>query len=234
VTRPRILDLFGCAGIGADGYAAAGFDVTSVDLDAAALRHNPHDTLEADALDVLADEAFLSLFDAVHASPPCQTYSITRHTHAVEHPDLLGPVLEALRAQPLPWIVENVPGAPMPGALVLCGSEFGLGAYDPATDRRVTLRRHRLFLASFDLWGAGGCTCAADRAAGRIAGIYGGGSKDLGHARTVRHGGYTPAADVAREMLGVTRPVPYRYLTQAIPAAYTLHLGEQLRDVIGR
>ena len=33
--RPRLLDLFGCAGIGADGYAAAGFDVTSVDIDRA-------------------------------------------------------------------------------------------------------------------------------------------------------------------------------------------------------
>jgi DNA (cytosine-5)-methyltransferase 1 len=228
VTRPRLLDLFSCAGVAGDGYTAAGFDVVAVDIDAAALRHNPHSPVLRDALDVLQDRAFMAGFDAVHASPPCQAYSVTRHTHDVAHPDLLGPVLDLLRAQPLPWVVENVPGAPMPGALVLCGSEFGLRAWDPATESTVALRRHRLFLSSVDLWGAGGCTCAADRAAGRIAGVYGGGSRDLTHARTVRQGGYTPAPDVARALMGVERPVPWKYLTQAIPPAYTRHVGEAL------
>lgn len=230
MTAPRLLDLFGCAGIGADGYAAAGFAVTSVDADHRPLAHNPHDTLHADALDVLRDRDYLAGFDAIHASPPCQAYSVTRHSHSTDHPDLLPAVLDLLRAQPLPWVVENVPGAPMPGALTLCGSEFGLSAYDPATDSRVTLRRHRLFLASFDLWGAGGCTCSADRAAGRIAGVYGGGSVDRSHARLVRRGGYTPGATVGAALLGVTRPVPWKYLTQCIPPAFTQFIGEQLRS----
>lgn len=232
MTRPRLLDLFACAGVGGDGYASAGFDVTAVDMDPRPLKHNPHNPIHADALEVLRDRAFVESFDVIHASPPCQAYSITKHTHSTEHPDLLGPVLELLRTYDVPWIVENVPGAPMPGALVLCGSEFGLSAYDPATESTVTLKRHRLFLASFDLWGAGGCTCAADRAAGRIAGVYGGGSTDQHHARHVRRGGYTPAPDVARELLGVTRPVPWKYLTQCIPPAYTRHLGEQARAVL--
>ena len=231
--RLRLLDLFGCAGVGADGYAAAGFEVTSVDLNAAALRHNPHAATVGDALEVLADTDYLAGFDAIHASPPCQAYSVTRHSHDTAHPELLGPVLDLLRAQDLPWIVENVPGAPMPGALVLCGSEFGLTAWDPASQRHVALKRHRLFLASFDLWGAGGCTCAADRAAGRIACVYGGGSTDRRHAREVRRGGYTPSPSVARALMGVDRPVPWKYLTQAIPPAYTQHLGEQLRAYLG-
>lgn len=114
MSRPRLLDLFACAGIAGDGYAAAGFDVTAVDVDRRALRHNPHNPINADAMEVLADTAFLSTFDVIHASPPCQAYSITKHTHDRTHPDLLAPVLDALRAQPVPWIVENVPGAPMP------------------------------------------------------------------------------------------------------------------------
>lgn len=228
MTRPRLLDLFACAGVGGDGYTLAGFDVTAVDLNAAALRHNPHNPRVGDALEVLADVDYLATFDVIHASPPCQAYSITKHSHGREHPDLLGPVLDLLRAQPVPWIVENVPGAPMPGALTLCGSEFGLRAYDPASDRTVALKRHRLFMSSVDLWGAGGCTCAADRAAGRIAGVYGGGSTDRNHARNVRRGGYTPAPDVGRALFGVTRPVPWKYLTQAIPPAYTRFLGEQM------
>lgn len=235
MTRPRLLDLFCCAGIGGDGYAAAGFDVHGVDVDAAALRHNPHPHTLADALDVLSDASFLAGFDAIHASPPCQAYSVTKHAHSVEHPQLLGPVLDALRGQSLPWVVENVPGAPMPGALVLCGSEFGLSAYDPRSDRVVTLKRHRLFLASFDLWGAGGCTCAADRAAQRIAGVYAGARADHVEARTERRGGYAVSdRTAAAALLGIDRetPPPIKYQQQSIPPAYTHHVGEQLLSVV--
>lgn len=235
MSRPRLLDLFACAGIAGDGYAAAGFDVTAVDVDRAALRHNPHNPIHADAMEVLSDTAFLSTFDVIHASPPCQAYSITKHTHAASHPDLLGPVLAALRAQDVPWIVENVPGAPMPGALVLCGSEFGLRAWDAASQRTVSLRRHRLFLASTDLWGAGGCTCSDDRARQRIAGVYGGATRDHVSARLERKGGYAVTdRATAAALLGITRPdpPPIRYMQQCIPPAYTRFLGEQLLGAI--
>lgn len=227
----RLLDLFHCAGVIADGYAAAGFDVVGVDLDAAALKHSPHETIHADALEVLADRSFVETFDAIHASPPCQHYSITRHTHDATHPDLVGPVLDLLSSYAIPWAVENVPGAPLPGALTLCGSEFGLRAYDPRSDRVVALKRHRLFHASIDLWGAGGCTCSADRRAGRIAGVYGGTTRDHLSARHDRRGGYAITdRDTAAALLGVTRetPPPLRYLQQAVPPAYGLHIGEQL------
>jgi DNA (cytosine-5)-methyltransferase 1 len=229
-----VLDLFACAGIGADGYAAAGYDVVGVDVDADALRHNPHETLVADAMDLLADPAFLATFDLIHASPPCWRFTRgnAQDRGDPKHPDLLTPTLALLRAQSTPWIVENVPDAPMPGALVLCGTEFGLAAHDPGRDQLVTLKRHRLFLASFDLWGAGGCYCAADRARGRIAGIYKSGSVKREKAKIGRKG-YTPAAEVAAALLGLDRYVPYRYMTQAIPPAYTEFLGRQALDLVG-
>lgn len=236
MTRPVLLDLFHGAGGIADGYARAGFDVVGVDLNRAALRHSPHPTVQADAMAVLAGGVIdLSRVDAIHASPPCQAYSVTRHTHDNTHPDLLGPVVAALtawgEATGRPWVVENVPGAPMPGALVLCGSEFGLRAHDPATGT-VALRRHRLFLSNVHLWGAGGCTCAGDRAAGRIAGVYGGGSVDRS-AGSAPRGGYTPPPAVGLALLGLDRPMPWRYLTQAIPPAYGAFIGEQLREHLG-
>lgn len=228
--RPVLLDLFACAGAAGDGYAAAGFRVVAVDNNPRALRHNPHAGFTADALAVLEDVDYLSMFDAIHASPPCQAYSITRHAHTNEHPDLLGPVLDLLRRQAVPWVVENVPGAPMPGAVTLCGTEFGLSAHDPASDSVLYLKRHRLFLASFDLWGAGGCSCAARR--GRIGGVYGGGSEDRTHAREVRRGGYTPRPDVGRALIGLDRPIPWTYLTQSIPPAYTRFIGEQMMSEV--
>lgn len=66
--KPRLLDLFCCAGGAGMGYARAGFEIVGVDV----VRHqnNPHEVIVADALTL--DPAWIAAnFDAVHASPPC-------------------------------------------------------------------------------------------------------------------------------------------------------------------
>jgi DNA (cytosine-5)-methyltransferase 1 len=223
--RPRLLDLFSGAGGASVGYHRAGFDVVGVDNQSKVGKHYPFEFHQADALDYLADHGHE--FDVIHASPPCQAYSITRHSHSKQHPDLLPATRDALVGLGGVYVIENVPGAPMPGALVLCGSEFGLRAYDPASDRTLTLRRHRLFESNVFLMGAGGCSCAADRAAGRIGGVYSGGSSDRSHAREVRHGGYTPDGGVRQRLMGIDW-MPADALAQAIPPVYTEHIGLQL------
>jgi DNA (cytosine-5)-methyltransferase 1 len=137
-------------------------------------------------------------------------------------------VWQALDLLGIPYVIENVPGAPMPGAMTLCGSEFGLRARD-VDGRLVTLRRHRLFVSNVHLWGAGGCSCAADRAAGRIAGNYGGGSVSREAAR-IRRGGYTPPKATGAALMGVDWPMSRKQLNQVIPPAYTEHIGVQLLD----
>jgi len=138
VNRPSILDLYSCAGGAGTGYHRAGFNVTGVDKDPQP--HYPFTFVQADALDVLQDHDFLARFDAIHASPICQTW--TRVTDwrgsRANHPDLLTPTLELLRQVDLPWIVENAPEAAWAGVLrpdyLLCGTQFGL-----------KVRRHRAF-----------------------------------------------------------------------------------------
>lgn len=74
--KPRLLDLFCCAGGAGMGYARAGFEITGVDV----VRHqnNPYAVIMADALTL--DPAWITAnFDAVHASPPCQGYTTMRH-----------------------------------------------------------------------------------------------------------------------------------------------------------
>ena len=134
--RPRLLDLFSCAGGGAVGYDRAGFDVTGVDKDPQP--NYPFEFIQADALEVLADHKFLSNFDAVHVSPTCQHRArVTDWRGSREsHPDTLTPTLRLLEPVTIPWIVENVPEAcpPLRPDYLLCGTNFGL-----------KVRRHRAF-----------------------------------------------------------------------------------------
>jgi DNA (cytosine-5)-methyltransferase 1 len=158
--RPRALDLFCRAGGISEGLRRAGFDVVGVDvLDCAKAynrgpgnpeHENPARFVRADAL-----EYPLEGFNLVCASPPCQAHSVLRHLQkGKEYPDLIPATRERLRASGIPYAVENVPGAPLEGSLlVLCGTMFGLGT----PDGRAELRRHRHFETSFPVTLRPGC-----------------------------------------------------------------------------
>lgn len=146
--RPRLLDLFCGAGGAARGYADTGFEIVGVDN--APQPHYPYTFIQADALEVLKDSAFLAQFDAIHASPPCQEYSRIRFLRNIYDdtpaPKLILPVREALEASGLPWVIENVAGSELPDAVELCGSMFGL-----------PIRRHRWFSSSTMIFAPGAC-----------------------------------------------------------------------------
>ncbi len=211
--HPKLLDLYCGAGGCSAGYHRAGFDVTGVDL--APQKNYPYEFIQADALEVLADTAFIAQFAAIHASPPCQAHTSLRHRTGKTYEDLIPATREGLQASGLPWVMENVPGAPIEQHVILCGSMFRLGAQD-----RI-LRRHRLFETS----GIGLVLTPPDSCAGRpVGGVYGGGG-----GRMTRGYGFT--VDAAREAMGIpwmTRDE----LTQAIPPAYTAFLGEHLVDAV--
>jgi DNA (cytosine-5)-methyltransferase 1 len=143
--RPRLLDLFCGAGGAAVGYHRPGFDVVGVDIKPQS--NYPFEFHQADAL-----EFPLEGFNAIHASPPCQGYSQLAAMHpGREYPLLIEPTRELLLSTGLPYVIENVEGAPLPRhpqldgtwGFWLCGSMFGLGV------TRGFLRRHRLFETNF-------------------------------------------------------------------------------------
>src|SRR3990167_9619494 len=118
--KPRLLDLFCGAGGAAVGYSRAGFEVVGVDI--APQPRYPFEFVQDDALDYLRDfyyERTFPPFDAIHASPPCQAYTQLGRKNG--HPELIEPVRELLRATELPYVVENVVGAPLLEPIVLCG-----------------------------------------------------------------------------------------------------------------
>lgn len=133
---PRLLDLFCGAGGAAMGYHRAGFEVVGVDI--IPQPRYPFEFHQADAMTYP-----LEGFDAIHASPPCQAYSAMSRCRpglAAAYPDLVASTRGRLQRAGVPWVIENVPGAPLEAPTLLCGQMFGLPLY-----------RHRLFEANWPL-----------------------------------------------------------------------------------
>jgi len=136
----RLLDV--CCGAGglSMGYYLAGFDVVGVDI--APMPNYPFPFIQADGIDYVTEHGHA--FDLVHGSWPCERYArVTRwRGNPDDHPDLIGPGREAMQATGRPWVIENVPEAPLRPDYLLCGTQFGLN-----------IRRHRAFETS---WHGGG------------------------------------------------------------------------------
>jgi DNA (cytosine-5)-methyltransferase 1 len=225
---PRLLDLFCGAGGAAMGYHRAGFDVVGVDIEP-----QPDYPFHLTQGDVLAlDPGWVGTFDAVHASPPCQAYStpVLQANRQSEHPDLVADTRCLLERSGVPWVMENVPPAPMRRDLLLCGSMFDLTV---EWDGEVfELRRHRIFeMGGWFPMGAPEC-----RHRHRVMGIYGDISKSPRGARC-REGRVRPDVKAgrgqARELMGMPWVSEIRGVVEAIPPAYTEWIGGRLMEALG-
>jgi len=235
MSRPKLLDLFCCEGGAGVGYQRAGFDVYGVDINPQPLYPfalSIGDAVAAVERMMIRDMPFkhhdgrvewltITDFAAIHASPPCQAHS-TITPDKSKHINLIPATRDVLNATGLPWIIENVDGAKreLRDPVRLCGSSFGM-----------RVRRHRWFESNVWLMGA---TC--DHATqGTPLGIYG----QHGDARgaVARPDGTSrgiKARDVheAREAMGMPW-ASWHGCAQAIPPAYTEHLGAQILAHIG-
>ena len=217
-SKPRLLDAFSGAGGAAKGYQRAGFYVVGVDI-----APQPHycgdEFIQGDALAFLGRVASED-FDAIHASPPCQAYTVARRIHGVgDHPDLLAVTRDLLEATGLPWVIENVPGAPMRPDVICCGLAFGLG-----------VKRHRLFESNRPMWGAPQCPHGHPGDWVTVFGHTVIGRQHRTHAETGRKQSYIHlGTDRGREAMGIDWMTGAE-LSQAIPPAYTEFIGAQLLD----
>lgn len=129
--------------------------------------------------------------------------------------DLVPPVVEALRSWGGTYVVENVPGAPLPSPVMLCGWAMGL--------RHI--KRHRLFESNAALMSPG-CLCPN----GDTVSVFGHSGEDR-RKETLRRSGrvrvHVPIAEV-RELMGVEWMGSRDDVSDAIPPAYTEYIGAQL------
>lgn len=217
----KILDLFCCEGGAAKGYADAGFEVIGVDINPKFAKRYPFEFYAADALDFAVNN--YKEFDAIHASPPCQAYSVTKNGHNKEHPMLIEPTRKVLQQIGLPYVIENVVGAPLINPITLCGRMFNLEAIDD-DGTPLVMDRHRLFESNINIEQP---NHEVHKRNVQVAGSYGGARRDKIEARTVRKGGYVPSKHVQEELLGIDWMTQHG-LYQSIPPVYTKYIGEQL------
>ena len=138
-SRPCLLDLCCGAGGATRGYQRAGWYVVGVDI-------NPQPNYCGDEFyqaDALQWPLWPLPYHAIHASPPCQRFSdlAKRNGNGHKWPDLVGPIRERLAPLGIPWVIENVEGAPLIDPIVLCGTMF--------PELRVI--RHRLFESNVEM-----------------------------------------------------------------------------------
>ena len=203
--KPRLLDLFCGGGGAAVGYARAGFEVVGVDLNRQS--NYPFEFHQADAMTFPLDG-----FDAIHASPPCQLYTRKaanwgrERTHWLEHPDLLATTRMRLLLSCKPYVIENVPGAPVQSTYFLCGSMFGL-----------RIRKHRLFEANWTLPIPPKCNHVD------LYNPWAGKGRSAEKLRAAMGIDWLPISGGASRKAGYTGD-----LFNAIPPAYTTFIGRQL------
>lgn len=220
-TRPLLLDLFCGAGGASRGYYQAGFDLMGIDINA--MPRYPYAFAQGDAIDYLEAEISsgnIHRFSAIHASPPCQRYSVTKTLHSREYPDLINPLRLVLQKTQLPYVIENVVQAPLTDPLILCGSQFNLskrwnGDYWCGD---VYLKRHRAFEMSIAVPDPG------PHDHNKIAVTVAGHGRIGGRTERFRGRGYN---QLKRDIMAIDW-MRESELNEAIPPAYTQYIGSFL------
>ena len=210
----KLLDLCCGAGGAARGYHDAGFDdITGVDIEPQP--HYPYKFIQGDALDYCRQHGHE--YDVIHASPPCQTYSLLAfapHRDMSSYPALVAEFRELLVSIGKPYVIENVPTAPLGNPIVLCGTMFGL-----------PIHRHRAFECNPPVYFLpAGCNGARVKPIGsgkRLGQYYG------ADAAMVTVAGHLFSRESGSRAMGIdwmTRDE----LAESVPPVFTEYVGQQL------
>lgn len=213
--KPVLLD--GCckAGGAGYGYKLAGFYVVGVDIEPQK-RYAGHEFYQADILEFLGQYGWM--FDAIHCSPPCEGHSRARRLaakHAKEHLDLIPHVRFMLKSLGIPYVIENVKGAPLRDAVKLCGCQFP----------ELRVYRDRYFESSIGLlvpqhFPHNDKTPPAGR-----------GRSPKGYI-SITSGGITGVSQPERFAAMGIDWMTNAELSKAVPPAYTRHIGWQLMNAV--
>jgi site-specific DNA-cytosine methylase len=209
----------GGAGGAGGGYKRAGFHVTGVDIEPQP-DYCGDVFMQGDAIEYIREHGHE--YDFIHASWPCQASSaLTKGTNRGRvYPQLIPPGRAAMEATGRPWVIENVAGAPIRKDLMLCGEMFGLGVL-----------RHRFFEFS-----AGVMVPQPVHPAhrGRVAGMRHGEWFEGPYFAVYGEGGGKGSVPQWQTAMGIDWTDVRKSIAEAIPPAYTEHIGRALYRAITR
>ena len=221
----RLLDLFSGAGGAARGYRRAGFYVVGID-NRPMPRYAGDEFILGDALEYCT--AHGHEFDAIHASPPCQGYSVMTNGRWKDrkHPKLIAQTRSALIETGREYVIENVGGArrELVNPTMLCGTMFGL-----ETKHNIQLWRHRYFELSFAMVFTPPCR----HSKGSAIGVYGGGQNPARRRRNTKEKYIDVDFGIIarRQAMGIDW-MTGKELNESIPPAYTEYIGRFLLEAI--
>ncbi len=211
------LDLFCRSGGASMGLHMAGFNVTGIDIEDTG--EYPFTFIKQDVLTL--DINFLKQFDFIWASPPCQLFTVagnlrTAQGHKTDKLNLIPQTRQLLEECGVPYVIENVPKAPIRKDLMLCGSMFNL-----------KVRRHRIFEMSFNI-PQPQCN---HKQQGKPIGVYhvmGDTCKGLNNktGKMVIGGSTAKTLEEGQEAMGINW-MQWKNLKEAIPPAYSKYIAEE-------
>jgi DNA (cytosine-5)-methyltransferase 1 len=228
--RPLLLDLFCGAGGAAKGYHDAGFRVIGVDIHPQP--HFPYEFIQADALAFLDrmiaggtwDWIGPGIISAIHASPPCQRYSdlAKRNRNADAWPDLISPTRDRLillaERWGMPYVIENVEGAPLLDPITLCGTMFP----------HLRVLRHRLFESNVRIHAGSHGRHPLVFTHDKRKAHYGRLDQDTAFVQVT--GGGNAWLSNKLDAMGIDWMRSHHEVNEAIPPAYTEWIGSQLYE----
>lgn len=214
-----LLDICSKAGGAGYGYYLAGFNVVSIDREPQP--RQPFPFIKADLRDLDPDWVREN-FDAVAASPPCWSHSDLKHRTGLEYEDFIPETRALVQASGLPYVIENVEGAPLENPLVLCGTMFD----------GLRVRRHRLFESNLPLRAPRPCPKRhpLNYTLDKRKKHYGQLDQWTAFVQVTGGGNCSKAAAAAAAMGIPSGWMTKDELNQAIPPAYTEWIGWQVAD----
>jgi DNA (cytosine-5)-methyltransferase 1 len=139
--------------------------------------------------------------------------------HRLRHPDLIAPTRGRLKASGVPWVIENVPRAPLLDPITLCGTMFDL-----------EVKRHRRFEMSdapaLVPW------CRHHAYEPRFVPAWN--RSTLLKFRPISGGWGAPDLDADRAGMGIDWEMTAHELSESIPPAYTEWIGQHLIRTLER